>query len=305
MQDQAAGLRRLLGKAPLRAVALAGDGATTLAASLADALAAGGMDVLVIDENANNGNVADQLGVNTRLELMHVLSGERTLRDVICESESGVRVLSAARGARELQRDAGHGMSERLREAGIIPDLLLIDSASGGVSRLMQQPARCDSVIVAGAAHDSITAAYGLIKNAVRDFGDSRFQIVINRARNAAEAEAIFLNMSAVARKHAGARLEFLGWLPNDAQVRQARAMRSSVVAAFPTGAAAVAARSLAERLKNRSHGDEPEDMISAAIPFSGGGHEPALAGAAVGLIESMQKMSLQNTQRQTAAAAF
>ena len=103
MLDQAAGLRRLLGSAPLRAVVIAGSGATTLSVNLATALGAAGMDVLVVDENANHGNVADHLGISTRYELIHALNGDRPLRDIICEAAAGVCVLPAARGAREWQ----------------------------------------------------------------------------------------------------------------------------------------------------------------------------------------------------------
>lgn len=269
MPDQAAGLRRLLGKAPLRAVALAGAGATTLAVNLAQALGADGMDVLVIDENANHGNVADHLGVSTRYELIHVLNGYRPLQDVICEASAGVSVLRAARGAREIARVAdAQRLRDRIREAGQVPDLVLIDSASGSVSRLLRGAAEVEIIIVAGASHDAIMAAYGLIKNAARDLGESRFQIVVNRARDAAEAEAIFLNMSAVTRKHVGARLEYLGWLPNDTQCTLARAAKRSVIDAFPASAAALAIRQMAQRLLNGT---------AAAIPSPAALHHTGL----------------------------
>ena len=251
--DQAAGLRRLLGCAPLRAITIAGYGATTLTVNLAAAFGASGMDVLVVDENASHGNVADQLGVSARYELIHALHGERALQDVVCESESRVRVLPAARGARELARVGGAtAFSECIRQARPVPDLLLIDSARGVVSQLLRSAASCETVIVAGPAHSAITAAYGLIKKAARDCGDSRFRIVVNRARDESEANAIFHNMYAVTRKHVGAKLEFLGWMPNDPQCKLARAARRSVADAFPASAAAAAARGLAQGLRYR-----------------------------------------------------
>jgi flagellar biosynthesis protein FlhG len=251
--DQAAGLRRLLGPAPLRVAACAGPGATTLAVNLAAALGVAGMDILIVDENANHGNVADQLGLGTRYELVHALHGDCVLRDAICEAAPGVSVLAAARGARELKRAAHpERLNDCMREAGCAPDLVLVDSAGGGVSQLLRGTAACITAIVAGPSHRQITAAYSLIKNAARAAGDSRFQIIVNRASDAAEAAAIFCNMSEAAARHIGVELEMLGWLPNHPQFKLARAARRSVIDAFPAGSAAAAVRELALRLRER-----------------------------------------------------
>lgn len=257
MADQAAGLRLLLGGAPLRAVALAGEGATTLTTNLAVALGAGGADVVIVDENANHGNVADQLGVATRCELLHALNGERALHEVMPAASHGVRLLPAARGVRELEtRGDDAAFAASLREAPPAPDLILIDSASGGVSRLLRQPnpayqAHCETVIVCGVSHDAITSAYTLIKAAARDFGETSFRVIVNRARSQAEAAGIFRNMAAVAAKHAGASLQLLGWMPNDPHLKHARTARKSVIEMFPASATAGAVRELAQRLRD------------------------------------------------------
>jgi len=290
--DQAEGLRRLLGHAPLRVTAFAGPGATTVTVNLAAALGAGGMDVLVVDENASHGNVADQLGLGTRYELVHALHGDCTLQDAICEAAAGVNVLPAARGTRELKR-AVHpaSLNERMREAGHNPDMVLVDSAAGCVSQLLRGTAACTATIVTGPRHSEITAAYSLIKNAARAAGDSRFQIIVNRASDGGEAAAIFRNMAAVAASHIGVELELLGWLPNHPQFKLARAARRSVIDAFPAGNAAAAVRELALRLRERvAHSAQhfarratnthsgPEGIPAAAI--RGGAGWPATAAA-------------------------
>jgi flagellar biosynthesis protein FlhG len=305
MLDQAAGLRRLLGKAPLRAIALAGAGATTLTVNLASALGAAGMDVLVVDENTNHGNVSDQLGLSTRYELVHALNGDCQLQDAICEAAAGVCVLPAARGARELARVTNPGrLKDCMRQAGPAPDLLLIDSASGGVSRLLRGAATCETVIVAGAAHNAITRAYGLIKNAAQEFGDGRFQVVVSRVRDAAEAEAIFRNMAEVARRHIGVELEFLGWLPNAPQFRLARAAQRSVIDAFPAGTAAAAIRTLAQRLRSgRATASAAIDFSSQAVATNGNSRDLCPVAAIQGHAGSLVG-SLVNTQPRHAAAA-
>jgi flagellar biosynthesis protein FlhG len=285
MADQAAGLRRLLGCAPLHGVALAGCGATTLAVNLAAALGACGSDVLVVDENASHGNVADQLGVATRYDLVHALDGGRALHEVMRPVGPGVRLLPAARGVRQLTagahaHQAAAHFAECLSAAPPAPDLVLIDSANGGVSQLLRgSKAYCETVIVTGVTREAITAAYTLIKSAALHNGESRFRVIVNRARGADEATAIFSNMAAVAKQHAGATLELLGWMPNDPQLRFARLARRSAVEAFPAGAAAAAARALALRLRERSAVQQTEGAEAARITARGA--QAALAATA------------------------
>jgi flagellar biosynthesis protein FlhG len=174
-------------------------------------------------------------------------------------------------------------MFDFLRHAGRAPDMVLVDSAGGGVSQALHSSAACTPAIVAGPTHNQITAAYSLIKNAARATGDGRYQIIVNRASDAEEAAAIFRNLSEVAERHLGVELELLGWLPNHPQFRLARAARRSVIDAFPAGSAAAAVRELALRLRERvrrattTHSDPG---LSPATAIRSGTAWPAAAAA-------------------------
>jgi flagellar biosynthesis protein FlhG len=292
MEDQASGLRRLLGTAPLKVLALAGGGAgagaTTIAASLAAALAATGAEVLLVDENANHGNIADQLGVCIRFELIHALTGERTLQQVVRRASpalSRLCLLAAARGARELAlggRNASGTLAERLRAIGPAPDYVIIDSADGSVSRLIHaDEATIDPVVVVGASREAIKAGYALIKNLSRETGAGEFRVVVNRVQNEAEARAIFSNIAGVARRHAGVVLEYLGWMPNDPQVRLARSAQRTVNEAFPLSAAAVAARRLAHLVRYGTQALQPSNRADAPAAERRGTHHAIHSGLA------------------------
>ena len=81
--DQAAGLRRLLGGGQLQVVTFTagreGLGRSLAVANIAAVLARLGKEVLVLDENSGNDNVAAAFGLAGRFDLLHVLNGERYL----------------------------------------------------------------------------------------------------------------------------------------------------------------------------------------------------------------------------------
>src|SRR5262249_7614492 len=85
--DQAAGLRRMTAPRPVKVVAITGGkggvGKTLVAVNLGAALAQLGRSAMLFDADLGLANVDVLLGLHTRLNLEHVVSGECALEDVI------------------------------------------------------------------------------------------------------------------------------------------------------------------------------------------------------------------------------
>lgn len=217
--DQAAGLRRIFGTREPQVVAFASGrescGRTTLLVQTAAALAGAGHAVVIIDENSAPNNAISAFGLTARYDLMHMLQGERSLKQVALPAAPLVHIVPAARAARELDSlgpDAGRRLATCLADVQRGAGFVLIDCATGRAGHLsvLAQSARHLAVVVA--AHGSaITHAYALIKHMAQERGRDGFQLVVTRARSAEEARAIFDNMKRVAREHLGVRLDFLG----------------------------------------------------------------------------------------------
>ncbi|MBI4983847.1 MAG: MinD/ParA family protein [Rhodocyclales bacterium] len=217
--DQAAGLRRLFGTRSPQVIAFASGrescGRTTLLVQTAAALAAAGHAVVIVDENPPPNNAISAFGLNARHDLMNAILGERSLRQVTLPAAPLIRIVSAARAARELDHADGATMQQlgaALYDLQRGASFVLIDCAArrGGHLSALALAARHLAVIVA--AHGAaITHAYALIKHMAQDRGRDGFQIVITRARAKEEARAIFDNMKRVAREHLDVRLDFLG----------------------------------------------------------------------------------------------
>ena len=221
-RDQAAGLRRLFGGRAPQVVAFtsgnAACGRTTLLVQTAAALAAGGHGVLIVDENPAPNNTIAAFGLSARNDFFQVLRGERSLSQTLLAAAPLVRILPAARAARELDHASRIAAAARLNLASCLlemqqdVDFILIDTTlrRGGHLSPVALAARHMTIVVA-AQGAAITHAYALIKRIAQERGRDGFQIVITRARSKAEARAIFDNMRRVAREHLDVRLDYLG----------------------------------------------------------------------------------------------
>src|SRR5690606_16865858 len=89
--------RRLPG--PVQVIAVSGGkggvGKTSVAVNLATALGHAGREVLLLDGDLGLANVDVLLGLAPRYTLAHVLSGERSLSEVIVRAPCGVQVAPA------------------------------------------------------------------------------------------------------------------------------------------------------------------------------------------------------------------
>lgn len=254
--DQAAGLRRIFGPEALRAITFVsgskGVGKTNAVANIAAAMARLGREVLVLDENLAS-NVASIFGVQAKHDLFHVINRDRRLSDVLVHVAPGVRVLPAARAVRKLGKLLPN-QQEALLEAIVgMPhpaDVILVDASMDhplGFSPLGL--AARETVVVACASGPAITDAYALIKKVALGYSRRHFRILINRARTAADADAIQRNLAELARQRGVAAIDYAGHVPQDDLVRHASRLSQPVVAAHPEAEAAVALRAIAREM--------------------------------------------------------
>ena len=99
--DQAEGLRRLLARTSAKVVTVVGArtgiGSTSVVVNLATAWANAGKDVLILDEHLSQNNVANTWALKPRYDLLNVIRGDKSLRDVILRTREGIQILPVAR----------------------------------------------------------------------------------------------------------------------------------------------------------------------------------------------------------------
>lgn len=98
----AAALRTCPPPAPVRVIAVTsgkgGVGKTNVSANLGTALAMSGRRVMLMDADLGLANVDVLLGLQPVYNLFHVISGERSLEEIMVPGPAGMQVIPASSG---------------------------------------------------------------------------------------------------------------------------------------------------------------------------------------------------------------
>ncbi len=269
--DQAEGLRRMLAFSRARTIAVIagtrGAGATSCVVNLASALARQGSRVLVIDENFNE-NVPHALGVRTRYDLKHVISGACTLEEALVQGPGGFSVLAAAAAARELPLIDARAQARAVAcfaQLDASADLVLLDARNDARDASPFAGAAQEVIVVVSPAASSITGGYAAVKRMSATHGRKRFRMLVNRAQDGATIQLVESNMRQAARKHLDVALEFMGAIPFDPAVSVSARRFSAAVEAAPTAAAS---RRFCEHATTMQRWSAPHDDVSRLDNF-------------------------------------
>jgi len=267
--DQAAGLRKVSNPGPVRVIAVAsgkgGVGKTNVSVNLGLAMAAEGKKVMLMDADLGLANVDIMLGLHPVYNLSHVISGERTLEEIIVAGPNGLQVIPASSGTQNMTEltPAEHaGVIQAFSEVGHDLDVLIIDTAAGIADSVISFTRAAQEVIVVVCDEPtSITDAYALIKLLNRDYGIQRFRVLSNMAHSMQEGRELFGKMVRVTDRFLDVTLDFMGTVPYDEYLRKALQKQRAVIDAYPRSKAAMAFKTLAKKAD------------SWPIPRSAGGH--------------------------------
>jgi len=230
-----------------------GVGKSNLAANLAIALGERGARVLLLDADLAQASLDLLLGLHPRYDLQHVLSGEKTLEDILVEGPPGVTLIPASSGVADLAEIDDYRREVLLRALGNLDrdaDLILIDTASG-ISR--QATAFCraadETIVVTTPEMPAFSDAYALIKLLHQQGSSHAPSLLVNMATTSEEADETAQRIRLVARRFLSMEIPFLGYVPFDPTIGKAVRSQEPVVSRFPYSPAAIAYRALAERL--------------------------------------------------------
>jgi flagellar biosynthesis protein FlhG len=251
---QISSLRRGTSPGPVQVIAVTGGkggvGKTSVAINLATTLASLGRRVMLLDGDLGLANVDVFLGLSPHYTMAHVLSGERTLEEIIVDSPQGVQVVPGASGVADLANlsAASHlGLVQAFSALSTRVDTLIVDTSAGIAHSVMQFSQAAQHVLLVVCDEPaSMTDAYALVKVLSRHHGVTRFQVLANMARAPQEGAGLFDKLQRVTGRFLDVTLEYVGEIPDDPYLRRAIREQRPVVAAFPACPAARAFKKLA-----------------------------------------------------------
>jgi flagellar biosynthesis protein FlhG len=257
--DQANGLRKMTSPSrPVKVIAVAsgkgGVGKTNVTVNIGVALASQGKNVLLLDADLGLANIDVMLGLHPQFSLKHVLDGTKTLKEIIVEGPSGLKIIPAASGVQKMAElsSAEHaGMIQAFSELEQHIDVLLIDSAAGIADSVISFTRAAQEVIIVVCDEPaSITDAYALIKLLSRQYQVEHFHIIANMTRSVAEGRELFDKISLVCDRFLDVSLDFMGIVPFDEDLRRAVKKQRAVVEFIPRSKAATAFMHLAKKVE-------------------------------------------------------
>jgi flagellar biosynthesis protein FlhG len=241
----------------LRSVAIAsgkgGVGKSHVAANLAVALGERGARVLLVDGDLSQANLDLLLGVHPRWDIQHLLSGEKTIEQILVQGPKGVTLVPASSGVQELAELDDFRREVLLRALGQLEadyDLMVIDTASG-VSR--QSTSFClaadDVVVMTTPEMPAFSDAYALIKLLQAQGLERAPHLLVSLAGSPEEAAETAHRIRLVARRFLRLEIDSWGFVPYDPAIPRAARAQEPVLTAFPQSPSAALYRALAARL--------------------------------------------------------
>lgn len=216
-----------------------GVGKTNVVANLAYALQKKNKSVLVFDADMGLGNIDILLGLAPRFNLQHVLSGQKSIEEVIVEGPAGIKILPATSGVQELtqlNKEARMILVEELDRISGQFDFLIFDTGAGISSNVTYFcTAAHEIVLIVTTEPTSLTDAYALMKVMYQKHGQKQFRLILNIVKSEKEALEIFRHLSAVTDKFLSyVAVDYIGYILADDNVRKAVRQQKPFLELYP-----------------------------------------------------------------------
>ena len=203
-----------------------GVGKSSIVANLALSMGRRGQKVLLLDGDFGMANLDIMFGLRPSSVLVDVVKGVRTLRESLVKVADNVHLIPGGNGIYSLYRTSPfqkRGFMDQVDVLDGLFDIMMIDTASGiDENVLYLNSAAQEIMVVVTPEPSSLTDAYALIKVLHTEKKESRFSVVCNGVRDETEAKRVYQLLSYTAARFLCVSLGYLGYVPNDQELRMA-----------------------------------------------------------------------------------
>lgn len=230
-----------------------GVGKTSTSVNLSIALAEKGNRVILMDADLGLGNVEVLLGLNSIYNLQHVMTGDRTMSQILVEGPGGIGVIPGTTGLAklaDLRENARLRMMSGLREIQERADFIVIDTMAGiGRSAMAFVLAADEVLLVSTPEPSSIVDAYGMLKTIYQKRERAVVRLIANMVLNKKQASLVYGKLSNASQQYLGRKLSYLGMIPRDPHVSQAVMQSHPFFIRYPNSTATKGIEDIADRL--------------------------------------------------------
>jgi flagellar biosynthesis protein FlhG len=211
-----------------------GVGKSTLIANIALTLSQKGKKVLILDGDLGMANVDIMFGVKTNGNVHDIISGQKTMQEILVEVSKDVFLIPGGSGVVEfnhMNHFERRAMVEAVSSLPVGFDYLLIDTAPGIAENVLFLNSAAQTVsVVITPDPSSFADAYALIKVLHSKYKVNHFSIICNQVKDEAEGLGLFKRFNEVVNRFLFIGLDFWGCIPNDVVLRKANQQQRLVV---------------------------------------------------------------------------
>lgn len=232
-----------------------GVGKTNMSVNLAIAYAQLGRKVIVMDADLGLANVNVALGIIPKYNLYHVIRKQKTLKDIILDTQYGIKFVAGASGFSKIANLTDQERENFITELSSLSeaDVIIIDTSAGVSANVLSFVAAADdAIIVTTPEPTAITDAYGIIKIIATEIDSLHLglKLIVNRVKSVTEGKKVAERVINIAGQFLNLKVDYLGYVYDDPSVPQSVLKQRPFLVNEPNGKAAICVKHIVSRLE-------------------------------------------------------
>lgn len=231
-----------------------------------------GNRVMILDADLGLANVDILLGINPQYNLSHVLKEEKDMKDIITETEYGIKVIASGSGVKELvnlSNQQRNRFIEKISELEDIVDIILIDTGAGISKNTLSFMYAADySIIITTPEPTALMDAYGLIKVASLNKKGIQLKLIVNIVNSKEEAKEISSRVILLSRRFLNVFVEPYGFIYRDKNVLNSVMLQKPFSIQYPDTKASQCIRQIAQKISSKIL---KENVQNSGVPQNAG----------------------------------
>lgn len=219
-----------------------GVGKSNIAINLSIALTRFGNRVMLFDADFGLANIDLLLGLTPKHNLRHVLSGKKSIEEILLTGPSGIRILPSCAGggkSEDISAEKKREVISRIRTMGDVADIVFIDTGAGISDNIVDFLTLADEVLLVTTPEPTaIMDSYGVLKMLSQKRDSTEVRVLVNMAEDAQDAQHVMKTIKMISRQFFNIKIEELGWIYFDHQVSRSVRQQQPFVLMYPSSRA-------------------------------------------------------------------
>lgn len=237
-----------------------GVGKSNLSVNMAIAYAQLGKKVILIDGDLGMANVNVLLNIVPPYNLKHVINKQKTLQEIILDTEYGFRFIAGANGFSKIANLTVEELDDFANQFAQLgnADIIIIDTGAGIANNVLQFVASADEVyVVTTPEPTAITDAYGIIKIITTEIPDRQINIklLVNRVHSADEGKRISERIITIVGQFLNYKVDYIGFVYDDPVVQASVIRQKPFLIVNPTSKPAQCVKHIVGRIEKTDGG--------------------------------------------------